>query len=217
MECVPADFYKVFGAAFRRNARWSTNQPVPDLGDETTPLAQVDAFYAFWFSFKSWREFPHPDEEDIEQVGGGGCVRAVWALAVGLAVCWLCVLCMLCMRAAMSGDLAVGVGRGRHPGGRLIKPAAPHPSPPDSTSAHIPLLLPPLHRTATGGVARPPALDRAHQQQAAGEGQEGRVPAHPGVCGDGRAPGPAVRAALSHPSHASLIRMCCLAALRCAA
>jgi DnaJ family protein C protein 2 len=29
----------------------------------------VDAFYNFWFSFKSWREFPHPDEEDIEQVG----------------------------------------------------------------------------------------------------------------------------------------------------
>lgn len=28
----------------------------------------MDAFYNFWFSFKSWREFPHPDEEDIEQV-----------------------------------------------------------------------------------------------------------------------------------------------------
>ena len=53
-------------AAFRRNARWSTNQPVPDLGEEATALAQVDAFYAFWYSFKSWREFPHPDEEDVE-------------------------------------------------------------------------------------------------------------------------------------------------------
>ena len=30
---------------------------------------QVDAFYNFWYAFKSWREFPHPDEEDIEQVG----------------------------------------------------------------------------------------------------------------------------------------------------
>jgi hypothetical protein len=29
---------------------------------------QVDAFYNFWYGFKSWREFPHPDEEDIEQV-----------------------------------------------------------------------------------------------------------------------------------------------------
>jgi hypothetical protein len=27
----------------------------------------VDRFYKFWFGFKSWREFPHPDEEDIEQ------------------------------------------------------------------------------------------------------------------------------------------------------
>ncbi|KAL4449534.1 hypothetical protein ABPG77_007178 [Micractinium sp. CCAP 211/92] len=66
-ECAPADFYKVFGAAFRRNSRWSTNQPVPDLGDDATPMDKVDAFYNFWFSFKSWREFPHPDEEDIEQ------------------------------------------------------------------------------------------------------------------------------------------------------
>lgn len=30
---------------------------------------KVDAFYDFWYTFKSWREFPHPDEEDIEQVG----------------------------------------------------------------------------------------------------------------------------------------------------
>ena len=34
---------------------------------------QVDAFYDFWYTFKSWWEFPHPDEEDIEQVGGLGC------------------------------------------------------------------------------------------------------------------------------------------------
>ena len=33
---------------------------------------QVDAFYNFWYAFKSWREFPHPDEEDIEQVRGMG-------------------------------------------------------------------------------------------------------------------------------------------------
>lgn len=29
--------------------------------------SQVEQFYDFWFSFKSWREFPHPDEEDPEQ------------------------------------------------------------------------------------------------------------------------------------------------------
>lgn len=39
-------------------------------------LPQVDAFYNFWYSFKSWREFPHPDEEDIEQ-----------ARSCGLATC----------------------------------------------------------------------------------------------------------------------------------
>ncbi|KAI7843108.1 hypothetical protein COHA_003279 [Chlorella ohadii] len=66
-ECAPADFYKVFGAAFRRNSRWSVNQPVPDLGDADAPMDKVDAFYNFWYAFKSWREFPHPDEEDIEQ------------------------------------------------------------------------------------------------------------------------------------------------------
>ena len=27
----------------------------------------MDKFYDFWFSFKSWREFLHPDEEDVEQ------------------------------------------------------------------------------------------------------------------------------------------------------
>lgn len=65
-ETDPADFYKVFGAAFRRNARWSLNTPVPELGDDDAPLSAVDAFYAFWFAFRSWREFPHPDEEDVE-------------------------------------------------------------------------------------------------------------------------------------------------------
>ncbi|PRW60561.1 dnaJ-like protein subfamily C member 2-like [Chlorella sorokiniana] len=66
-ECLPPDFYKVFGAAFRRNSRWSVNQPVPDLGDAEAAMDKVDAFYNFWYAFKSWREFPHPEEEDIEQ------------------------------------------------------------------------------------------------------------------------------------------------------
>lgn len=42
-------------------------------------------FYDFWFAFKSWRVFPHEDEEDVEQAEfreqrrwieryvGGGC------------------------------------------------------------------------------------------------------------------------------------------------
>lgn len=58
---------QVFGPAFRRNSRWSVQTPVPEVGEESTAFEQVDKFYDFWFSFRSWREFPHPDEEDLEQ------------------------------------------------------------------------------------------------------------------------------------------------------
>lgn len=66
-DCAPQDFYKVFAPAFMRNGRWSVNQPIPSLGDENTTIKEVDNFYNFWYSFKSWREFPHADEFDIEQ------------------------------------------------------------------------------------------------------------------------------------------------------
>ncbi|KAK7302343.1 hypothetical protein RJT34_13230 [Clitoria ternatea] len=66
-DCAPQDFYKVFGPAFMRNGRWSVTQPIPSLGDDNMPLKDVDNFYNFWYSFKSWREFPHADEFDIEQ------------------------------------------------------------------------------------------------------------------------------------------------------
>ncbi|XWS65422.1 hypothetical protein CRYUN_Cryun05aG0111400 [Craigia yunnanensis] len=66
-ECAPQDFFKVFGPAFMRNGRWSVTQPIPSLGDESIPLKDVDNFYNFWYSFKSWREFPHADEYDLEE------------------------------------------------------------------------------------------------------------------------------------------------------
>ena len=36
-----------------------------DLGDEATPWEQVSDFHNFWYFFRSLRDFPHPDEEDI--------------------------------------------------------------------------------------------------------------------------------------------------------
>lgn len=66
-DCAPQDFFKVFGPAFMRNGRWSVNQPVPSLGDDSMSIKEVDGFYNFWYTFKSWREFPHADEFDIEQ------------------------------------------------------------------------------------------------------------------------------------------------------
>ena len=40
---------------------------MPEVGGDGAAWADVDAFYDFWFAFRSWREFPHPDEEDVEQ------------------------------------------------------------------------------------------------------------------------------------------------------
>lgn len=62
---------QVFGPAFRRQSRWSVVQPVPDLADDEAEAGVVDKFYNFWFyNYKSWREFPHPDEEDVDQAEG---------------------------------------------------------------------------------------------------------------------------------------------------
>jgi len=50
-------FFKLFGPIFKRNARWSTIKPVPELGDAETSDSDVLSFYSFWNKFESWRDF----------------------------------------------------------------------------------------------------------------------------------------------------------------
>lgn len=49
--------------------RWSVEIVVPGLGDETTPINQVNKFYSFWYALKSWRDYSYLDEYDPEEAG----------------------------------------------------------------------------------------------------------------------------------------------------
>ena len=60
-------FYEVFSKVFNLNSKWSVKKPVPNLGDDETPLGEVKKFYKFWENFKSWREFSQYDEYDITE------------------------------------------------------------------------------------------------------------------------------------------------------
>ena len=50
-------FFKLYGPVFKRNARFSSTKPVPELGDMDTEISKVYAFYDFWNKFDSWRDF----------------------------------------------------------------------------------------------------------------------------------------------------------------
>lgn len=63
----PQRFYDKFGSCFDLNARWSVSDRVPKLGDDSTPINDVHAFYDFWYSFKSWRDFSFDTEYDPDQ------------------------------------------------------------------------------------------------------------------------------------------------------
>lgn len=41
-------------------------KPVPVLGDMSTSDNDVNSFYDFWLSFKSWRDFAYLDEHKVE-------------------------------------------------------------------------------------------------------------------------------------------------------
>jgi hypothetical protein len=64
------DFYREFGDAFKRAAYWSVRNPVPRLGNESTPDDVVDDFYDFWFSFNSWRDWSFDAEHDVGKAEG---------------------------------------------------------------------------------------------------------------------------------------------------
>ena len=65
-----SDFFKVYAPVFARNERFSQVKPVPKLGDMSTSNDAVHAFYDFWLSFKSWRDFAYLDEHKINESTG---------------------------------------------------------------------------------------------------------------------------------------------------
>jgi len=56
-------YFKLWGAYFSAEARFSKNTPVPPFGDEKSTQEQVEAFYNFWYNFDSWRTFEYLDED----------------------------------------------------------------------------------------------------------------------------------------------------------
>jgi len=70
------DFYEVFDEVFKRNARWSTKKPVPEIGGPETPMAQVTKFYDFWYSFQTWRDpvaMAQAEGEELEDLDQAEC------------------------------------------------------------------------------------------------------------------------------------------------
>ena len=68
MDIDPRDFYEEYSKCFDLNSKFSDIRPVPDMGDEDTPMEEVRKFYKFWDDFKSWREFSQYDEHDVEKM-----------------------------------------------------------------------------------------------------------------------------------------------------
>lgn len=63
----PKVFYTAFRKCFRNNGKFAVNKPVPDIGDENSPIEEVYKFYRYWDMFKTWREFSQYDEYDEEE------------------------------------------------------------------------------------------------------------------------------------------------------
>lgn len=61
------DFFKLYAPVFSANGRFSNTKPVPQLGSEDDKWSKVEAFYAFWFKFQSWRDPPLEDEMNLAE------------------------------------------------------------------------------------------------------------------------------------------------------
>jgi DnaJ family protein C protein 2 len=53
----PAKFFKLYDTVFKRNARFAVKKPVPEIGNDETPMSDVYRFYEYWINFESWRDF----------------------------------------------------------------------------------------------------------------------------------------------------------------
>ncbi|CAM9187553.1 unnamed protein product [Scytosiphon promiscuus] len=62
----PNSFYKVYEPVFERNKRFAVILPAPSLGDDETPIDEVNNFYEYWVNFESWRDFSLEGEHDVE-------------------------------------------------------------------------------------------------------------------------------------------------------
>jgi DnaJ homolog subfamily C member 2 len=71
----PHKFFKLYGPIFKRNARWSTTKPVPELGNLETPLNDVLDFYSFWNKFESWRDYMGKDCDNRPEDAGDRAER----------------------------------------------------------------------------------------------------------------------------------------------
>jgi len=70
------DFYKVFGGAFQRNARFAQKKPVPEIGNGETDMKDVKRFYDYWYSFQSWRDplaMAQANDEELADLEDAEC------------------------------------------------------------------------------------------------------------------------------------------------
>ena len=62
------NFFEQYGPCFESNGRFALVKPVPAIGDMSTPMDEVYAFYKYWDDFKTWREFCQHDEFDDNEL-----------------------------------------------------------------------------------------------------------------------------------------------------